>query len=189
MRERVYINKPSCSIGACIGKARRYIPTIRVVPNLDPTIRDSAKHWNSYEEGVSVEGLDRHSADSNLKCKTLGFNDQGCANSGATRSGVRSHPFSLFAQACLPTLDNFCGDSQGHLTRNRQGGRISTDKDYDPATGRLTQIQAQVDGQAAGSVLSQSYSYDSKSQLTAKSDANTGCRKAMTTLPPSLHVQ
>jgi YD repeat-containing protein len=75
-------------------------------------------------------------------------------------------------------LDNLKYDSQGRLTGYRQGGRITTVKEFDQATGRLKDIQAQVDGQAAGSVFKQTYSYDSLSNLTAKSDANTGVQES-----------
>ena len=74
-------------------------------------------------------------------------------------------------------LDIVAYDSLGRITSYKQGGKVTTNKNYDAATGRLLSIQAQVDGQGAGSVFKQTYSYDSLSNPTSKNDANTGVQE------------
>jgi YD repeat-containing protein len=156
-----------------------------------------ARSDNGYRRLHSYDGLGRANStrtaqDSTqaLSSVSVGFDaNTGRMNSQSWPTGyTASYGYSTFGYlqtvngsgSGMPgtQLDNLKYDSQGRLTSYRQGGRITTVKEFDQATGRLKDIQAQVDGQAAGSVFKQTYSYDSLSNLTAKSDANTGVQES-----------
>ena len=65
-------------------------------------------------------------------------------------------------------------DAQGHITQYRQGNQVTTVRSHDAATGRLLAQVATRQGQASGGVLSQSYTYDALSNLSARSDTTPG---------------
>lgn len=58
-------------------------------------------------------------------------------------------------------------DAEGHLTQQTYGNGIQATQSYDPATGRITVIQAG----AGNAVQNLSYQYDALSSLTSRNDA------------------
>ncbi len=68
-------------------------------------------------------------------------------------------------------------NAQGQIMRYRYGNRVITSKTYDAQTGRLQAITATKDGLANGGIQQTTYQYDSLSNLTARSDVNTGVQE------------
>ena len=148
---------------------------------------------HSYDSlGRSVSTSTAQDSSQGLSSVSVAFDaNTGRMNSQTWPTGYQaSYSFSatgflqkvLASGAGAPTaqLDILAYDSQGRITSYKQGGKIVTNKSYDAATGRLMQIQAQVDGQSAGSVFKQAYTYDSLNNLLSKVDANTGVQESYT---------
>jgi RHS repeat-associated protein len=67
---------------------------------------------------------------------------------------------------------------QGQVTQYRQGNQVTTVKNFNATSNRLTSQTATKDGQAAGNVLNHSYTYDSLDNLTARTDTNLGTQES-----------
>lgn len=65
-------------------------------------------------------------------------------------------------------------NAQGQVTQYKTGNNVTTVSTYDLQTQRLTGQTATTDGQAAGNVLNQSYSYDSLGNLLTRNDTSPG---------------
>jgi RHS repeat-associated protein len=87
--------------------------------------------------------------------------------SKVTGGGVAGHTQTV-------TFEVLAMNPQGEITQYRQGNNVTTVKTIDEGTGKLYSVQATLAGQAAGNVLSHSYSYDSLGNLKTRSDAVTG---------------
>jgi len=67
---------------------------------------------------------------------------------------------------------------QGQVTQYRQGNLVTTVRNFNATSNRLTSQSATRDGQAAGNVLNHTYAYDSLDNLTARTDANLGTQES-----------
>ena len=65
-------------------------------------------------------------------------------------------------------------DPQGRLIRYLGGNGVVTERNVEAVTGNVNGIQATLNGQTQGNVLSHSYTYDKLGNLLTRSDANTG---------------
>jgi RHS repeat-associated protein len=61
-------------------------------------------------------------------------------------------------------------NAQGQVTQYKTGNNVTTVKTFAPDTGRLNSQTATLDGQAAGNVLNQSYTYDALGNLISRAD-------------------
>ncbi len=65
-------------------------------------------------------------------------------------------------------------NAQGQVTQYKTGNQITTVKNYDAQTNRLTAQTATKDGQSTGNVLSQTFGYDALGNLTSRVDGTSG---------------
>jgi RHS repeat-associated protein len=65
-------------------------------------------------------------------------------------------------------------NAQGQVTQYKTGNNVTTVKNFAADTGRLNSQTATLDGQAAGNVLNQSYTYDTLGNLTSRADNAPG---------------
>ncbi len=71
-------------------------------------------------------------------------------------------------------LEVMAMDAQGRVTQYRQGGQITTVKNFDAVTSKINSIQTTLAGQAAGNLLNHGYSYDKLGNLLGRQDFNSG---------------
>ncbi|MDP2367208.1 RHS repeat-associated core domain-containing protein, partial [Rhodoferax sp.] len=67
---------------------------------------------------------------------------------------------------------------QGQVSQYRQGNQVTTLRNFNATSNRMTSQTATKDGQAAGNVLNHSYTYDSLDNLTSRVDANLGTQES-----------
>ena len=69
-------------------------------------------------------------------------------------------------------------NARGQITQYRLGNQITTVKTFNATNGRLSSLQSTKDGQAAGNVQNQSYTYDSINNLLSRGDANLALQES-----------
>lgn len=81
---------------------------------------------------------------------------------------------SILGDTKLAKLEVLAMDAQGRVTQYRQGGQITTVKNFDAVSNKINSIQTTLAGKTAGNLLNHSYSYDKLGNLLSRQDFNTG---------------